>query len=104
MLTPHARTTRLATLERQLTRYVAGWRGMAPPSSPRAARFRTTQRRGVLTRRVRAYRALRTTGRERFYDVALTDEEARLIEALVTSTKLQQGRLLRQLRHAMAQP
>jgi hypothetical protein len=102
-MTPQT-TQRLLTLQRHLTRYVVGWDRMAPPSSPARAKARLTQRRGVLSRTVRAYRALRLTGRERFYDADLTDEEARLIDALVTSTKLQQGRLLRQLRRAMAQP
>lgn len=71
---------RLATLERQLARYLA--RPLPPATSDRQARRRRTYRRRVIRDNLRAQRALLTNGHEvGWRQVVLTpDDEARAAE------------------------
>lgn len=76
---------RLATLERQLLRYVARWATMAPPSSPASAKARVTRRRWVLRQNLRNQRARKLYGHERGWrQVGLTPEDEARVEHLLT--------------------
>ena len=79
-----ALTARLATLERQRQRYVAGWATMPPPRSPASAKARVTRRRWVLRQNLRKQRALLLHGHERGWrQVALTPEDQAQVETML---------------------
>jgi hypothetical protein len=88
--------TRLATLARQLLRYLAQPRRVWPEGSRNAKRALTYRRR-VVGQYVRQIRSLQLRGTERAAHLwPLSEADGRLVEELATTTdKLRQGRLLR---------